>query len=101
MKTALRLSIAAFGLAIFNISTVVVEGQSYTDNYGTWYYTDNGTITITFYTGSGGDVTIPSTINGLPVIASAAVQSRYSSNISSLRSKNLDGTLRYRFATAR
>ena len=31
------------------------------------YTTNNGTITITGYNGPGGDVTIPSTINGLPV----------------------------------
>jgi len=31
------------------------------------YTTNEGTITITGYTGPGGDVTIPSTINGLPV----------------------------------
>jgi hypothetical protein len=31
------------------------------------YLDNNGTITITGYTGSGGDVTIPDTINGLPV----------------------------------
>ena len=31
------------------------------------YTTNNGTIVITGYTGSGGAVTIPSTINGLPV----------------------------------
>jgi BspA type Leucine rich repeat region (6 copies) len=31
------------------------------------YTTANGTITITGYTGSGGDVMIPATINGLPV----------------------------------
>jgi hypothetical protein len=31
------------------------------------FVTNNGTITITRYTGPGGDVTIPSTINGLPV----------------------------------
>jgi len=31
------------------------------------FTTNNGAITITKYTGSGGDVTIPSTINGLPV----------------------------------
>jgi hypothetical protein len=31
------------------------------------YTTNNGTITITEYTGSGGPVTIPGTINGLPV----------------------------------
>jgi hypothetical protein len=31
------------------------------------YTTNNGTITITQYTGPGGDVTIPATITGLPV----------------------------------
>jgi len=31
------------------------------------YTTNNGTITITGYTGPGGDLTIPSAINGLPV----------------------------------
>ncbi len=31
------------------------------------YTTNNGAITITGYTGPGGDVTIPATINGLPV----------------------------------
>ena len=31
------------------------------------YTTNNGTITITGYTGPGGTVAIPSTINGLPV----------------------------------
>ena len=31
------------------------------------YTTNNGTITITGYTGPGGAVTIPSTTNGLPV----------------------------------
>jgi hypothetical protein len=32
-----------------------------------YYWTNNGTITIQSYIGPGGDVTIPSTINGLPV----------------------------------
>ena len=31
------------------------------------FTTNNGAITITRYTGSGGDVTIPSMINGWPV----------------------------------
>ena len=61
MKTPLRLTIAAFGLAIFNFSTAVVQAEDFT------YTTNNGTITITGYTGSGGAVTIPSEINGLPV----------------------------------
>ena len=39
MKKSLRLTIAAFGLVIFNISTLVVQAQSYTNNYGVWGYT--------------------------------------------------------------
>lgn len=60
MKTSLRLTILALGLAIFNVSTAVVRAQ-YT------FETNNGTITITQYTGPGGDVTIPDTITGLSV----------------------------------
>ncbi len=33
------------------------------------YTTNNGTVTITGYTGSGGSVSIPATINDLPVIS--------------------------------
>jgi BspA type Leucine rich repeat region (6 copies) len=40
---------------------IAVQAQDYI------YITNNGTITITKYTGSGGAVTIPRTINGLPV----------------------------------
>jgi hypothetical protein len=47
-------------LLLFLASPAVVQAQ-YT------YTTTNGTITITKYTGSGGAVVIPSTINGLPV----------------------------------
>src|SRR6266568_2850502 len=39
----------------------VVQAQDYT------YTTNNGEITITAYTGPGGVVTIPDTINGYPV----------------------------------
>src|SRR5215831_16497344 len=35
------------------------------------YTTNNGTITVTGYTGPGGNVTIPSTINSHPVTALA------------------------------
>ena len=38
------------------------------DQYEGFCYTTNGnTVTLTNYTGSGGDVTIPDTINDLPV----------------------------------
>ncbi len=61
MRSSLCKTIAAFGLAIFTVTTATLQAQDYT------YTTNNGTITITKYTGSGGDVTIPETINGLPV----------------------------------
>jgi hypothetical protein len=46
-------------LALLMASEVQAQDFSYTNT--------NGTITITGYTGSGGAVTIPSTIAGLPV----------------------------------
>jgi hypothetical protein len=61
MKTAYRLTLAVVALAIFNLYTIVLQGQDYT------YTTNNGTITITGYTGPGGDISIPSVISGLPV----------------------------------
>src|SRR5579859_3780204 len=61
MKTALRLTLAAVVLATFSLSTAMVQAQfNYTNN-------GDGTATITEYTGPGGDVTIPGTINGLLV----------------------------------
>jgi len=46
----------------------VVKAQSYTNNYGIWTYTTNqGTITITDYSGPGGAVVIPGEIDGLPI----------------------------------
>jgi len=47
----------------FEIEISNVQALDYT------YTTNNGAITITGYTGSGGDVSIPSEINGLPVIS--------------------------------
>jgi len=44
MKTSLRLTIAAFGLTIFNLS---VQAEDFI------FTTNNGTITITDYTGPG------------------------------------------------
>jgi hypothetical protein len=49
---------------------VTLQGQTYTDSYGTWYYTINAdglTITITRYFGPTNNVIIPSSINGLTV----------------------------------
>jgi hypothetical protein len=63
MKSVFRLAIAAFGLAAFNLSTTVAQGEDYI------YTINNGTITITGYTGPGGALAVPSTINSLPVTA--------------------------------
>ncbi len=55
MKTANRLLVAAFGLAICNVSTGVAQAQSYTNNYGVWGYTTRyGTVTITGFIGPRG-----------------------------------------------
>lgn len=48
--------------AMLLVLPAVVQAQGYT------YVTNSGTITITAYTGSGGAVVIPATINGLPVV---------------------------------
>ena len=61
MKAPQSLKIACLLCAVMMLPAVV-QAQDYT------YTTNNGTITITRYTGSGGDVTIPSEINGLPVV---------------------------------
>ena len=61
MKTSLRLTIAALGLAIFTVSTATVQAQFD-------YIVTSGTITITGgCPSSPGTVTIPGTINGLAV----------------------------------
>ena len=56
MKTTVKLFAAVLLLA----APAVVQAQFN-------YTTNNGTITITGYTGPGGAVAIPATINGLPV----------------------------------
>ena len=60
MKTSHHL-LATFTLAFFIVSTATLEAEDYL------YETNNRTITITGYTGPGGDVAIPSEISGLPV----------------------------------
>src|ERR1035438_9310400 len=57
---------------------IVVEAQ-YT------YTTNNGTLTITQYTGPGGDVIIPDTITGLPVTSIGIRSEEHTSELQSLR----------------
>jgi hypothetical protein len=71
-------------LLVLTVPTAV-EAQSYTNSYGVWTYeTTNGTITITGYSGSGGDVTIPDTINGLSVTSMGRAVFWFLTNLSSL-----------------
>jgi hypothetical protein len=87
MKTKPTLLQKLLLLAVLLMMPVIVQAQTYTNSYGTWYYTTtNGTITITgFFTpGPYGALTIPSSINGLPVtsIGFQAFFSDYSSMFS-------------------
>jgi len=61
MKTTLRLTIAALGVALLHASAAVAQNEFS-------YMIPNGTVIITGYNGPGGEVTVPSTINDLPVV---------------------------------
>jgi len=53
-------------LAVFVLAGTSVNAQTFTN--GVWQYiVENGGATITGYTGSGGAVTIPNVVNGVPV----------------------------------
>ena len=52
------------------------------------YTTNNGTITITGYTGPGGAVDIPSTINGLPVNVIGDGAFQYNTSLTSVTIPN-------------
>ena len=52
------------------IGLTVLSSSVFAAQYGDYVYlVSNGTVTITGYIGGGGDVVIPSTINGMPVVA--------------------------------
>src|SRR5258705_489924 len=64
------------------------------------YMTDNGTITITGYTGPGGAVTIPDTINGLPVTSIGDVAFLQRTNLTSVTiGSNITNIGNYAFAS--
>jgi hypothetical protein len=81
MKNAFGLTIAAFGLAFFNVSTVVVEAQFN-------YTITNGMVTITGYTGPPGDVLIPDRINNLAVTDIGPMAFNYDSGLTSVTIPN-------------
>jgi hypothetical protein len=78
MKSPLR-NLTQFTFILL-LAYVLVPQQALAQAADYSYTTNNDTITITAYNGSGGAVTIPDTINGLPVtsIGYEAFSSRYS-----------------------
>ncbi len=86
----------ALALALLALPAVV-QAQDFT------YTTDNSTITITAYTGPGGDVTIPDTISGLPVTSIGDEAFYYNDTVTSVRfptASSASDTLRSLDATA-
>lgn len=81
MKNTHRSILAVVALAILTVSTATVRAQFN-------YVTNNGTITITGYTGSGGAVTLPITIHGLPVTTIGEDAFIYCTNMTSITIPN-------------
>jgi hypothetical protein len=82
MKTAHRLTVAALGLAIFSLSPFVAQAQLS-------YEINNGTITITGgCPSSPGAVTIPETINPLPVTTIGGYAFDYCTSLTSITIPN-------------
>jgi len=71
-------------LLVFLVLPIVVRADDY------YYTTNSSKITITHYIGSGGVVTIPATINGLPVVS---IGTNAFASCSSLTSINISGNV--------
>src|ERR1051325_10680402 len=65
MKSLARWVRAGCRMAVFSLPVLMPFTEAQAQDFT--YTTNNGTITITGYTGPGGNVTIPSVITGLPV----------------------------------
>jgi hypothetical protein len=66
METGMR----HWGIAVLAAVLFVCPWTASADQFGDFEYTPDGeSVTITYYTGAGGDVVIPHTIEGLPVRA--------------------------------
>src|SRR6266436_2482748 len=72
----MKTKIIALALALLALPAVVQAQFNYTTN--------NGAITITGYTGPGGVVTIPDTINGYPVTSIGDAAFYYGSTVTSV-----------------
>ena len=76
----------AFSLALvlcFCLSLLVVPSFALTE--GDWEYTlSDNQITITKYVGAGGDITVPTSINGIPVVAMGNQVCTYNDTVTSV-----------------
>ena len=74
MKKSVGFYIRIFNVCLSAFLTLIgllfLSSSAFADQYGDFTYTVNvgNTVTITGYTGAGGDVVIPSTINSMPVV---------------------------------
>ncbi len=62
-----RFAIACVTRLLSLLLLSLLPGVAQAQLYYMYYTTNNGTITITGYTGPGGAVTVPPTVHGLPV----------------------------------
>jgi len=77
MNTPYRSILVVFALTIFSLLNAPVHAQFL-------YAANNGSITITGYTGAGGDASIPSTIDGLSVTTIGDLAFYASTNLTSV-----------------
>ena len=72
-------------IALLLLLAAVAHAQTFTNNYGIWSYeVTNNTITIQGYGGPGGVVTVPDTINGLPVTSIANLAFFYCTSLTNV-----------------
>lgn len=58
---------------LYVLASLILSTSAFADQWGDYEYTVSGsTVTITGYTGAGGDVVIPGVINDMPVVAIGA-----------------------------
>ena len=62
-KVCLCVFLSLIGFMVLSSSAFALQSGDFT------YTVSGGTVTITGYTGAGGNVVIPATIDGMPVVA--------------------------------
>ena len=85
MKNSLSMRLLQFLAALCLLSVIPAKA----DQFGDFTYTATATeVTITGYTGAGGAVTIPSSIEGLPVTSIGTIAFKYNTSLTSVTIPN-------------